>query len=1126
MLDAGRRCTLDRRAKKERPAEGRSRMLLRAEPCADESPLTVTCGQSSLGYTRSTLSGYSQAVNRQEGFFMAISEKPYVLGLDLGVQSAGWAVMDADEKDRPISIRRSGVRCFDSGVGSETEIASGKDESANINRRQARLQRRQLWRRGRRLAKVFHVLQRAGLLPADAARTPEQRHELILNLDAELAKTFVPEADRVAAHLLPYRLRCLALDQPLPPFAFGRALFHLAQRRGFLSNRKSAAKDDEEEGKVKAGIGELYQKMQEAGSRTLGEYFAGLDPEAEKQRIRKRWTARQMYLDEFEKIGSAQSPHHANLTDEWKQRIHGAIFHQRPLKSQKGLIGMCELEPGCHCAPRASLEAQRFRYLQKVNDIEIARPDGIIEGGLSSEQRSKLIEALETHAERTFDQVRTIVGLKTPRGSDAKYTFNLEAGGEKKLKGNATNTKLRKVLDDDYDKFTPDQLARIIDDLLAYEKPDALARRLVKLYGITPDKAAQLADVMLEDGYASLSREALRKLLPLMEQGKRFATAKKEVYGEYAGRKGLRDFLPPVLDAVPDLRNPVVCRGLTELRKVVNALIHEYGKPMLVRVELARDLKRSRQQREDLTKQMRQNEKAREEAKRKILEKMGIENPKPGDVLKVLLADECNWECPYTGKAIGMESLLGRSSQFDIEHIIPFSRSLDNSFINKTLCDVRENRDIKQNRTPREAYATNETKWQDMIGRVKRFRGSAAHAKLRKFQQEKPDEDFAARQLQDTRYMSKLAAEYLGLLYGGQIDADGRRRVQVSAGRITAYLRDEWGLNAILADGDADEKNRADHRHHAVDAVVIALTDAPTVELLSHSAALAEERGHRLFVQEEIKQPWPTFLDDVRKSINAVNISYRVNRRVSGALHQETLYSKPYKATDGNGKEAEYRHVRKPLQNMSADEVENIVDDAIRQLVKTKLKQIGGEPKKVFADPANHPYLSAGDGRKIFIHKARIRKPVAVIPLGSSNSPRFAAPGSNHHMEILAILDEQGNEKEWQGKIVSLFEAHQRVRAGEPVIQRDHGPNTKFKFSLAGGEHVEMEHQPGEARLYRLLSISEKVLEFRLHTDARPATVVRKLSRARITRSPGKLLEAKARKVVVDPLGNILPAND
>jgi CRISPR-associated endonuclease Csn1 len=1054
----------------------------------------------------------------------------YVLGIDLGVQSAGWAVIDLDADGKPCGVRRAGVRCFESGVGSETEIAMGKDKSGNADRRQARLQRRQLWRRGRRLKKVFHALQKAGLLPADRASTPDERHDLINKLDAELAKTYVPEGDRVAAHLLPYRLRCLALDQPLPPFAFGRALFHLAQRRGFQTNRKNVAKEgDDDEGAVKAGIADLKKFMADAGARTLGEYFAGLDPEAEKQRIRKRWTAREMYTDEFEKTWAAQSPHHPQLTAECKQRIHGAIFHQRPLKPQKGLVGMCELEPDCRRAPRAALEAQQFRYLQKVNDLEICTPDGEIWPLCDSqyaELRSKLVALLETHAEVEFKSLRSKLGLKKPKGSETDYRFNLEAGGEKKIKGNGTNARLLKALgEDEYAKLPADRLAAIIDDLLAYEKPDALVGRLQTRYGIAPQAAENLAEVTLEDGYALLSQKALRKLLPLMEKGIRFATAKKEAYGDYAGRLELRDSLPPLLDAVPDLRNPVVCRGLTELRKVVNALIRQYGKPDLIRVELARDLKRSGKERTKIWEQNRRNEKDRDLARKKIADRLRCDQSdvSDADVLKVRLADECNWECPYTGKSIPMEGLVGKHSQFDIEHIIPFSRSLDNSFANKTLCHHEENRNVKQNRTPHEAYAGDEKRWQEIIGRVSRFRGSAAIAKLRKFRQEKPDEDFAARQLQDTRYMSRLAAQYLGLLYGGQIDADGRRRVQVSAGRITGYLRDEWNLNAILSDGD-DEKNRDDHRHHAVDAVVIALTEPGTVQLLSSSAALAEQRGHRLFVP--VDKPWPTFFDHVRASVDAINISYRVNRRVSGALHQETLYSKPQKRKEKNGKEVEYRHVRKPLQNMSADEIENIVDDTIRELVKAKLQQIGGEPKKVFADEANHPYLTARDGRRVFIHKARIRKGIFVVPIGAPKSPRYVAPGSNHHMEIVAILDEKGNEKRWEAITVNLMEAAQRVREGKRVVERDHGPGKKFLFSLAGGEYVEMDDDAGKRDIYRVTVISGSQIEFRLHRDARPITILKKLPGARVRCSPGALLKAKARKVVVDPLGNVLPAHD
>ncbi len=1153
---------------------------------------------------------------------MAELQKPYILGLDLGVQSAGWAVIDLDENDHPCGVRRAGVRCFDSGVGNETEIASGKDESKNVKRRQMRSQRRQLWRRARRQKKVFHLLQLAGLLPPEQARTPQQRHELLYQLDAELVKAFLPEHDRVAGHLLPYRLRAAALDQALPPFALGRAIFHLAQRRGFETNSRSAAKNEKETGPVKKGIGELGKQMQEANARTLGEYFAGLDPE--EKRIRQRWTARKMYRDEFEAIWTAQSPHHPTLGAEWKKRIHDAIFHQRPLKSQKGLVGMCELEPDCRRAPLASLEAQRFRYLQKANDLEISTPDSEVwrlNDPEHAELRKKLIELLDARAKITFQSLRTELGLEKDKESGRNYRFNFEAedkrlpgsmtaaklrkmfgddylqkiddvristpsgevwgmtdpehaalrkklvelvendsgteslksrlelikpqnskkdyvliidvGGDGEFPGNATAAKLRNILGADYEKFTPEQLSDIVDDLLEYEKRDALVERFVNRYKISPVKASALADLTLTAGYVSFSRRAIQKLLPRMESGCRLASlTQKELQELFPNRRrssAKHELLPPVLEAVPQLRNPVVCRGLTELRKVVNGLIRQYGKPEMVRVELARDLKRSRKQREKITEQNEANKYARDAARKKTARRLSCDEDSVSDldVLKVRLADECNWECPYTGRPISMETLVGKDSQFDIEHIIPFSRSLDNSFTNKTLCDPNFNRHVKKNGMPHETCSSNGEEWQKILARVRRFRGPAGHAKLRKFQQQKPDEDFATRMLQDTRYMSRLATEYLGLLYGGTIDADHKQRVQVSSGRMTGYLRDEWGLNAILADGDEDAKNRSDHRHHAVDAAVIALTDASTVQILSRSAEVAAERGHRLFAVEEIHEPWPTFLDDVRKSINTVNVSYRANRRVSGRLHEDTLYSRPHSGKDKKGKDAEYFHVRKLLKDMTPGMIDAIVDDTIRELVQEKVKQMGGFRKGMFADEANHPYMKARNGRFVPIHKARIRqKKEIVLSLGKDYRQRRADPGRNHHMEILARIDEHGDEAGWDGKPVGLFDAYQRVKNGKPVICRDHEPNTKFLFSLAINEYMEMDDEQGNRALYRIVSIWQQRVEFRLHTDARPSTIIGKTPKGRVTRSPAQMRECNARKVVVDPLGNVLPAND
>ena len=234
------------------------------------------------------------------------------------------------------------------------------------------------------------------------------------------------------------------------------------------------------------------------------------------------------------------------------------------------------------------------------------------------------------------------------------------------------------------------------------------------------------------------------------------------------------------------VRNPVVNRSINQTRKIVNAVIGKYGKPDYIHIELARDMKNSKKRREEYTKEVKSNEKNREWAKKIILEQAGIENPSREDVLRVLLGEECGWICPYTGRSISISGILGKNSQFDIEHIIPFSRSLDDSFLNKTLCYHEENRNVKKNQAPYEAYG-NSPKYEEIIQRVSRFNGQCMAKKLYRFKLKNTEEleDFSNRQLNDTRYASREAVGFLSSLYGGEIDKDGTRRIQAVTGGIT-----------------------------------------------------------------------------------------------------------------------------------------------------------------------------------------------------------------------------------------------------------------------------------------------------------------------------------------------------
>ncbi len=1058
-------------------------------------------------------------------------EHPWVLGLDIGAQSVGWALLDGTAEVAK-QIVATGVRAFDAAV--EGDYETGKDVSRAAARRDARMPRRQTWRRQWRRRKLLRLLQDAAMMPEGDTSHPDAVHELIRQLDATIKKNRPELGATDAAHTAPYILRRLALDERLAPYEIGRAIYHLAQRRGFLSNRKSD-KADKETGKVKEDISALEQAMDDAGARTLGEYLASLDLTVE--RIRRRWTSSKKYEDEFNDIWSAQAKHHpALLDDESKERIHDAIFFQRPLKSQKHLIGRCSLMPNRRRARLALRIAQRFRLLQKVNDLKIR--DGIEGRSLTDEERRIVLDALSTKGDVTFK------GLKAKKflGLQKTATFTHEEGGEKKLVGHRTDEKLRKVFGKRWDALTESERDQVVEDVLSYEKSDALVRRGVSRWGLTTEQAEQLADeVAFEDGYSAHCVPALRQLVAEMEDGTSYSTARDKLFRGSLHVSEVYDELPPLskVSRFRDLRNPAVIRALTELRKVVNALIHEHGKPDFIHIELARHLKNPRKVRKAISDRNRENQRERDAAKAAIIAEGRIPQPKGIDIEKYRLAEECHWTCPYTGRTITMGSLFGPSPQFDIEHILPLSQSLDNTFFNKTLCEIEENRNRKGKRTPYEAYAGDEQRYHEILERVSRFSGRARAEKLRRFKMEKIPDGFTLRQLTDTAYSSRLAAEYVGLLYGGVIDAEGNRPVQVSAGGVTHHLRNVLMLNAVLPslpdspahcapeDVSLREKLRVDHRHHAVDAVAIALATDAMVQRLANAAKDAEREGaRRPFLA--VKDPWPGFLEDVRNAIDQVVVSHRVDRRLAGPLHEETNYSKPHQvARKAKGKTAlvEYHHVRKPLANMSLAEVKQIVDPIVRQLVDAKLAEIGGEPKKVFASEGNLPHHTTRDGRRIPIRKARIRKRTNIIDVGKGPRHRWVAPGSNHHMEIVAVLDKDAKPRKWEGHLVSRFEAVQRRKRGEPIYQRDFGEGKRFEFSLAPGEMIEVESDKFGRGPFIIRGITGQRIYYARHNDARLKTDIIKAGDW-FRPSIDTLMKAGCRKIRVDYLGRVYPAND
>ncbi|MFM8386543.1 MAG: type II CRISPR RNA-guided endonuclease Cas9 [Planctomycetia bacterium] len=1082
--------------------------------------------------------------------------RPYVLGLDLGVNSIGWAALALDSAGQPTGLLTGGkaareapsmgVRIFQEAVddlGRETE------QTRNVARRTARLQRRQIARRAQRQRKAYRLLQQAGLLPAaktdpaaGCTRVAQAIDAAIKDLDRRLADQLAagrtPEQLRLLREHTPYALRAWALDEHLPPHAVGRALYHLAQRRGFKSNRRAdrgRKAGDDEVGLVKGEIRHLEAEMGTAGARTLGEFLASIEPGT--RRLRARRTSRAMYEHEFETLWTAQASHHPALQDALlRKRLHRALFFQRPLRGQSSLVGDCELEDGSRYvqggivrrtrrrrrAPLCLPLAQRFRLLQKVNDLRVmGTPHDRAGRQLTPDERTRLLALLDGEPKVTFAKVRSALGLPRSAG------FNLQRGGETSLPGNATASAFRALMGDRWDSLDAQRQAALALEVWTIDQPDSLKKRAQQRLGPwealgTPTTGAaasaelELLDALqVPDDYASLCAAAMRALLPRMEAGVPYATAVKEVYGSRRVEEAA-ERLAPYDEALGTLRNPVVARVLAEVRRVVNAVVALHGRPDRIHVELARDAKRSRKDRVAASKQMRKREAARDKAREAMAAVVPGRDVRGSDIERYLLWEECGHTCPYTGRAISHADLVSGAVQ--VEHIIPLSRSLDNGMWNKTLCFAQFNTQVKRNQTPWECLGGNPEAWQQACARAERL---LPPEKAAVFQMQGPELEawiagFTARQLNDTRHASRLAMRYLATLYGGDlgtgVDAGGTKRIQASNGMVTALLRNALRLSQFLG---ADTKSRDDHRHHAIDALAVALTSPRTVQQVSRAAEQPWERRW----YDAVPDPWAAFRTDVQQAVDGLLVSHQVRHPVQGRLHEATHYG----VRKVPGEDKPVVHLRKPVHVLGRADLEAIVDPVVRQAVAEALARVEAGTAKAFdpQDPSTLPRMPRHDGVPgPVIRRVRLavsRNPEAV---GKEHRQRHVLPGSNHHVEIYEVLAPKGKGSRYRAKVVSLLEARQRVARGEPVECREHGPGTRHVMALAVGDVMRGADASGTDRtwLVRTTSTSGKDgIDLRLTSIADAGdSKARKNTRLR---SLADLLQRGFRRITIDAIG-------
>ncbi len=819
----------------------------------------------------------------------------YRLALDLGSTSLGWAMLRLNSHNEPCAVIKAGVRIFSDG-------RNPKDGSSlAVSRREARAMRRRRDRLLKRKNRMMATLLRHGFFPQD-----------------EAARKALEKTD-------PFALRAKGLDQALLPEEFARALFHINQRRGFKSNRKTDKKENDS-GALKAAISQLRQVMQATGCRTVGEWLharhqQGLSVRA---RYRKNRTLQgngktkieksyDLYIDramieaEFDALWVKQSELTPTLfNDTARDELKDCLLHQRPLKPVKP--GRCRLMPEEERAPLALPSQQRFRIYQEVNNLRLLRED-LTEEPLTLTQRDQLVHALETNSKRSFTQIQKLLGFSGQ--------FNLQDEKRTELKGNSTSAMLAKkeFFCSQWASFDEARQDAIVMQLVIEENLATLIAWLQRETGVDEMTAESIANAPLAEGYGSLSAKTLEKILPALRA--EVITYDKAVlaagfdhhshishaatgeilpvlpyYGQYLQHHvGFGTGKPedPAEKRYGKIANPTVHIGLNQVRTVVNALIKRYGHPSEVIVELARDLKQSQEQRKEEQERQADNQRRNERMRKDIAQLLGTnpERVRAADLQKMILWEELSFNvadrrCPYSGVQISAQMLF--SDQVEIEHILPFSQTLDDSLNNKTVAMRQANR-IKGNRTPAQAAADFEVQGWSNADMLQRASGMPKGKRYR-FAQDgmaqwlREDKGFLARALNDTRHLSSVAREYLSLICP--------QNTRVIPGRMTAMLRVKFGLNDIL--GLGGEKNRNDHRHHAVDACVIAVTDQGLLQRFANASSSAQEKQLNKLV-ETMPLPWPSYRDHVQRAIHHIWVSHKPDHGYEGAMFDATIYS-------------------------------------------------------------------------------------------------------------------------------------------------------------------------------------------------------------------------------------------
>lgn len=1068
---------------------------------------------------------------------------PYAIGFDIGITSVGWAVVALDSEDKPYGIINMGSRVFDAAEQPKTGA------SLAAPRREARSARRRLRRHQHRLERIRRLLLTENMIS-----------------QAELDTLFAGKLEDI------YTLRVKALDAPVSHTEFARILLHIAQRRGFRSNRK--AETAKEDGDLLAAVSKNRALMAEKGYRTVGEMLLQ-DPlyAASKRNKGGQYIAtvgRDMVAEEVRAIFRAQRQLGQPFASEkLESRYLDILLSQRSFDEGPGegspyagsqierMIGKCTLEDGEQRAAKAAYSFEYFTLLQNINHLRLLRGG---EGSpLTPAQREALIALAHKTKELNFSHIRRELAIPADTTFNAVYYKNTDDAekAEKKTKFSylkayhQMRTAFNKLSKNHFDTLTRAQKNELGRVLSTY-KTSAKIRAALLPAGLS-DAELDIAETLSFSKFGHISVKACDKLIPFLEKGMKYDEACAAAGYDFKAHSGRErtQLLHTTPDDLADITSPVVRRAVAQTVKVLNAIIRERGcSPTFINLELAREMAQDFTERNQAKKSMDDNRARNERLMERIRTEYGKEHPTGQDLVKLKLWEEQHGECAYSQKHISIEHLF-EPDYAEVDHIIPYSISFDDGYKNKILVLAEENRN-KGNRLPLQ-YLQGKRREDFIVWVENTIRSTPKKQRLLKEKLTSEDEkQFKERNLQDTKTMARFLLNYIGDHLAFADFAAGRKKhITAVNGAVTSYMRKRWGISKIRENGDL---------HHAVDALVIACTTDGMIQQVSRYAALREceyvqtEGGslavsvHTGEVLKSFPYPWPEFRrelearlgDDPRRAVISQRFPVYLNndipvrklfvsrmprRKVTGAAHKETIKS-PKALQDG------VVVTKRPLTSLKLDkngEIANYYmpqsDRLLYEALKEQLMKHGGDGAKAFTQPFHKPKSDGTPGP--IVNKVKLCEPTTLyVPVlkgtGVADNDSmvridvFYVEGEGYYFVPIYIADTL--KKELPGKACVAFKPYEDWKAMS---------DENFIFSLYPNDLMRVTHKnklkltkaQKESTLPDTYETKQELLYY-IGADISTASVAgRTHDNSYMTRGVGIKTLEKLEKFTVDVLG-------